>query len=329
MPTDPAEVERLRTVVAPVQTRLLKLIDSRHKQPGQIAGSVLAELYERTYGESLDPQSLTGQSDLKAMLNRRNIFPQIGVRGSDKKGGWLIYRVVAVTKSDGEPAADRLCPPGLVKVQDNILELLRRAADPQARKTPEHYSDTLPHYSLAAGTLHERYGAELRSSFNFRNYGFSSLRAFVEACPKLAVVMKGKAGKTAMHIVARCSCCPNGMHRASVLGRGNNSTLLALKRGRDEEPPASSFAPPKEQIAADVDPSASAAAKANAGGDDESKAARKAAKRARKAAESGMSEAEYEAARLEAKERRKEKKAEGKAKKAAWLAAQAESKAGQ
>ena len=163
MPTDPSEVERLRALVAPVQERLLQLIDSRYKQPGNVPGAELAELYQRKFGQALDPQTLTGQADLKAMLNRRNIFPRIGVRGSDKKGGWLIYRV-AVTKQQQEKK-DAQCPPELLKVQDNILELLRRAADPAPG------SGTVPHFSLDAGSLHERYGAELRTSFNFRNYG--------------------------------------------------------------------------------------------------------------------------------------------------------------
>ena len=81
----------------------------------QIAGSVLAELYERTYGESLD----------------RNLSPPVRPEGrksaehiSSNWRSWLrrrlaIYRVVAVTKSDGEPAANGYCQ-GLVKVQDNI-----------------------------------------------------------------------------------------------------------------------------------------------------------------------------------------------------------------
>ena len=219
-----SDIERLRELVAPVQTRLLELIDSRYKQPGNVPGAELAELYGRKFGAALDPQMLTGQSDLKQMLNRRNIFPKIGVRGSDKKGGWLIYRVVAVAKQP--KGVQQPCPPELLKVQENILELLRRAAHP----APD--SGTVPHYSLDAGSLHERYGAELRTSFNFRNYGFGSLRTLIEACPKLAIVMKGKAGKNAMHIVARCSCCVDGIHKASVLGRGSN---LALKRPHDEQ----------------------------------------------------------------------------------------------
>ena len=340
MPLPADELERLRAVVAPVQANLLKLLDARPKQPGIVPGSELPFLYRSLFGEPLEPLQLTGQADLKAMLNRRNIFPAIGVRGSDKKGGWLIYRVA--TSSDAGVAS---ASAKLAQVQDNILELLRRAAHPTE-------TTDVPHYSIDAGKLTDLYGAAFKQRFNYRDFGFATLRALLEACPKLGVVMKGKdagkpakpsketreaaeksrgkrvgaeggaegsaeggaeggkeggkeggmRGKDKMHVVARG---PDGsMHKATLLGRGTNPSLeLNASQKRPREVPE---VPGGVQIS----------------GSDEmaDKAARKAAKRARKDAEAGLSPEAAEAARAEAKKRRQEKKAAGKAKKAAWLA---------
>ena len=62
------EISRLRARVAPVQANLLTLLDARPKQPGICFGEQLASMYKATFGEALDPEKLTGQSDLKAML---------------------------------------------------------------------------------------------------------------------------------------------------------------------------------------------------------------------------------------------------------------------
>ena len=311
MPTDPAEVERLKKVVAHVHANLLTLIDAQPKQPGHINGRDIQTLYQNHFDAPLDPEALTGQSDLKSMLNRRNIFPSIGVRGSEKKGGWLIYRVAATaTAAAASSTADAPTPALLLKVQDNILALLEEAANPTE-------PGAIPHYSIDAGKLLEQYGPRFKSRFNFRDFGFSSLRALLESCPKLGVVMKsgGAVGRTSfapwrkadaqgrskphdkMHVVARC---PDGS-----LKRG---TAPALKRSRDE----SSEQPP-----------AVAAPSASAGVDDEeesaeAKAARKAAKRAKKAAAAGLTEAEFEAQRAVATANKKAKKEKGKEKKKAW-----------
>ena len=307
MPADAAEVERLRTVVAHVHQNLLTLIDARPKQPGFIPGAALPALYESTFNAPLNPEALTGQLDLKAMLNRRNIFPSIGVRGSEKKGGWLIYRVAAAAarKSAAEAGVgiNSACPPELVRVQDNILAVLHRTANPTDPAAK-------PHASLDAGTLLNRYGEQCRQRFNFRDFGFPTLRALLEACPKLAVVMKASTDKARgdgksvhkdkMHVAIR-----------------RDPTLQTGKRLRGDEaaPPAGSAAAPAPAPAADEE---------REGEDDAAaaKLARKAAKRAKRAAEAGLSEAEADAAREEAKARRKEKKAAGKEKKKAFLAGQ-------
>ena len=90
----------------------------------------------------------------------------IGVRGSDKKGGWLIYRVA--TKQVGSVEENAVCPPELQRVQENILEVLREA----------------PHNSLDAGTLLNKYGTRCRARFNFRDFGFPTLRALPGAASK-------------------------------------------------------------------------------------------------------------------------------------------------
>ena len=87
-------------------------------------------------------------------------------------------------------------------------EPCRRAANPAPaaprikvdedghRVVARTHKNDLPHYSIAAGKLREHFFKELKSSFNHRNYGFTSLRAFIEACPKLACILKGKHSKT-------------------------------------------------------------------------------------------------------------------------------------
>ena len=146
------EISRLRARVAPVQANLLTLLDARPKQPGICFGEQLASMYKATFGEALDPEKLTGQSDLKAMLNRRNIFTSIGVRGGKKTGGWLIYRIC------GEPSAAEAGAAGasttyegsLAGVEANILKVLSLAANPT---TP----GIRPHYSLPVINTHGRH----------------------------------------------------------------------------------------------------------------------------------------------------------------------------
>ena len=268
---------QLCQAVAHVHANLLTLIDAQPKQPGHINGRDIQTLYQNHFDAPLDPEALTGQSDLKSMLNRRNIFPSIGVRGSEKKGGWLIYRVAATaTAAAASSTADAPTPALLLKVQDNILALLDEAANPTE-------PGAIPHYSIDAGKLLEQYGPRFKSRFNFRDFGFSSLRALLESCPKLGVVMKSGGA------VGRTSFAP--WRKQDAQGR--------------EQPPAV------------------AAPSASAGVDDEeesaeAKAARKAAKRAKKAAAAGLTEAEFEAQRAVATANKKAKKEKGKEKKKAW-----------
>jgi len=315
-----------------VQERILQLIDSRPKQPGTIPGSELAPLYKQRFGLDLNPVELTGQTELKAMLNRRNIFPSIGVRGSAKKSGhvhvadWLVYKVL-LPKVDTGTAASALASSPLLQVQDNILELLRRAANPE--------DSSPPHHSVEAGSLPNRYGFVFKKRFNFRDYGFASLRELIARCPKLACVMRGAKGDQ-MHVVARCECCPDGLHLASKLGR---ATLVG-KRPREEKMSAAgplpaagasnallvAVAPSRTATTAASmitgdDPATSGMPHSDAVESDAAKKARKAAKRAAKAAARGMSVDEAEEAAAEAKRRRIEKKAAGKLKKQAWLKA--------
>ena len=330
MPLDPAELERLRATVAPVEANLLSLIDARPKQPGFITGGELPGLYLETFGTALDPEPLTGQTDLKAMLNRRNIFPTVGVRGSEKKGGWVIYRVALSAGKQPATEGGRQCPPSLVKLQDNILELLHRAANPKEKGRPAHHS-------LDAGRLADNYGAELKQRFNWRDFGMPSLRALMEACPKLGIVMKGKdggSGKHIMHVVARqADGRISDKARDPFIPHVADPAVRKRKHDGDRQSATrSEVAPPASATAsATISHTASAAVKevaAKEGGvaaehdddDDAAKAARKAAKRAKKAAEAGLSMDDFEAARTEATAKRKEKKALGKEKKASWKA---------
>lgn len=301
----PDQRERLRTIVAPVEARILSLIDARPKQPGMIPGKELTALYLARFHEPLDPVALTGQQELQAMLNRRNIFPNIGVRGSDKKGGWVVHRVYSANAATSPSSA-------LLKVQDDILEVLRRVANPTE-------ADAVAHHSIDAGALPNKYGYELKKRFNFRDFGHKSMREFIEHCPKLAVIMKEGGNK--MHVIAKCSCCADGLHRANERGRAQPKRPLEESGAHLA---ASLLAP-----AADARPTADAGTGAASSklSDEETvqrtkdKAARKAAKRAAAAAAAGLTEEEAEAEAAAAKRRRIEKKAIGKEKKAAWLAA--------
>jgi hypothetical protein len=152
------EVARLREKVAPLLDRILSLVDSRPKQPGLVPGAELPALYEARFGEALLAEAWTGQTDLKSMLNRRNIFPTLGVRGSEKKGGWMVYRVA----SSATPGADTSTgAANLHCVEENILTLLARAANPPPGSGKQHFA-------LDAGKLSDAYGAHFKRRFNFR-----------------------------------------------------------------------------------------------------------------------------------------------------------------
>ena len=308
MPLDPAELASLRAIVAPVHANLLSLIDARPKQPGFVPGRELPALYLSTFGEALSPEKLTGQTELKSMLNRRNIFPSIGVRGSENKGGWLIYRVVAPVSEPGT------CPPELVTIQDNIVEMLHRAAHPTA-------PGAVARHSLNAGKLLDDYGRIYRRRFNFRDFGFLSVRALIEACPKLTVRFTGRARKG--HGVEHALEPTKHMDKMRVVMKcDSDQSTGGSKRPRDTP----EGVPTISASTSDIESATATASETTAagGGDKteskEEKAARKAAKRARKAEDAGLTIEEMEAAKAEAKEKRKLKKAAGKEKKAKWLA---------
>jgi len=321
-----AEIERLRERVAPAQEKILQLLDARPKQPGTIPGSELAAMYEQRFGEELNPLALTGQVELKSMLNRRNIFPSLGVRGSEKlkdvhASGWIVYRVLPKVTSPTGAWITASAP--LLQVQENIIELLRRFANP--------IDGSEPHHSIDAGALPNKYGFAFKRRFNFRDFGCQSMREFVNRCPKLAVTMRGPQQNQ------MCICVAGTEEAARLLPVSVAPPRLsaAASSGADEEagrgtrphssassgsslPP--SLAPePADASAARPSPGCETATPEEAVSTAEAKLARKAAKKAAKAAAAGLTEAEAEAAAAHAKQRRVEKKALGKAKKLEWL----------
>ena len=278
MPLDAAELARLRAVVAPVQDRLLSLVDARPKQPGFVPGSELTALYHRTFGEELDPVALTGQTDLKSLLNRRNIFPSLGVRGSDKKGGWLIYRVATPAVTDGGAS----CPPALQRFEDNVIELLRRAANPTE-------PGEKPRYSLDAGKLANRYGEQLKCRFNWRDFGFSSLRALLEACPRLDVIMqskeKGGSNKDKMRVIVRGEA--GAKQRAAEAEESTSTATAAAHASEASEAAQAAQAAQAARVseAEEIIRAEKAAEKAEKAARKAEKAAKKEAKAAKKAAD--------------------------------------------
>jgi len=163
-------------LVAPIQERILAMIDHRYRPgcPGIVPGKELPQLYHEWYAEKLEaPEALPGQKDLKALLNRRNIFPELGVRGSEKSGGWVVYRV------NGHL-------PELLAVQENILKLLETKKSLDAGKL--------------STTCHEQQGQR----FNFRNFGCKSMREFILKCDKLEILMKGDK----MHVIHKRTSAP-------------------------------------------------------------------------------------------------------------------------
>jgi hypothetical protein len=172
MPISDAERQRRRDVAAPIESRILELIgcDVRSRQGAakqSIPGKDLLQLYEAQHGVPLDPAvlakslGLSGEPPLETLL-RGNIFPALEVCGTSKKAGWYICR-------SAEPAHQAAM---LVKVEDGILELLKRHEK-----------------AIDAGKLQDLFGSELRWRFSFRQFGCSNMRDFIERCDKLAIRM--------------------------------------------------------------------------------------------------------------------------------------------
>ena len=64
------ETARLKAVMAPIEERILQLIDAAAPAT-RIFGRNLSKAYEKEFGKPLDPEQLTGQTDLRQMLGRR------------------------------------------------------------------------------------------------------------------------------------------------------------------------------------------------------------------------------------------------------------------
>ena len=112
------ELARLKAVMAPVEERILKLIDDAAPAT-RIFGRNLSKVYEKEFGKPLDPEQLTGQTDLRQMLGRRNLLPRTGVKGGGDQ--WYVYRLL----QDDAAALD--------KVQDRIIQIIsevRPRSDP-------------------------------------------------------------------------------------------------------------------------------------------------------------------------------------------------------
>ena len=97
------ELARLKAVMAPVEERILKLLDDAAPAT-RIFGRNLSKAYEKAYGTPLDPVQLTGQTDLRQMLGRRNLLPRTGVKGGGDQ--WYVYRLV----KDDPAALDKVHP---------------------------------------------------------------------------------------------------------------------------------------------------------------------------------------------------------------------------
>ena len=136
------ELARLKAVMAPVEERILKLLDDAAPAT-RIFGRNLPKAYEKAYGTPLDPVQLTGQTDLRQMLGRRNLLPRTGVKGGGDQ--WYVYRLV----KDDKAALDKVqpCPdatlypnprhnpnanakPNRGQVQDRIIQLISEVEHP-------------------------------------------------------------------------------------------------------------------------------------------------------------------------------------------------------
>ena len=158
--TDAQEKQRLQEVMAPVEERILQLIDAA--APAQrVFGRVLAKKYEEKFGTPLDPQTLTGQTDLRYMLGRRSLVPRLGVKGP--ADGWYVYRIV---QSDGTQ---------LDLVQDRILTLIKEAPKPEL---------------VNGHDLQRMYGDKFKQKLEFRAFGCQNLRELIGKCDRLKARMK-------------------------------------------------------------------------------------------------------------------------------------------
>ena len=290
MPT----MEERRAIAAPVEAKILTLIDAAATRPGSnasVPGVALPRLYEEQHSLPLDVAALSEAMGMTAVpalndLLRGNIFPELSVHGNANKGGWYVSRM-----ADQRAKAEKI-----PMVQDGILELLRKDSP------------------LDAGALPELLGRAYKRRFDFRDFGCKSMRAFLDRCDKLCIVMR----KDKMLVFAKNAA--GGIDKEWQQGKRKREDTT-----RREETPAAgapSAAPSTEPSASALTVAAAAAATPLIEDDAAAaKAARKAAKRAKKAAEAGLTEAEAEAAHAAAKEQRKAKKAAGKEKKRAWLEA--------
>lgn len=215
------QLVRKVALVSAVEAKILTLIDERQKQPGFVPALELASRYRERHHEAIVAEELCQTLGLKSGtdfsdLLRGNYFPGIGVRGKAKSGGIIFYRALQVDSAAA-----------IAYVESNILELLRRAAHPPAG------SSTGARHSLDAGSLQNLYGAQMRQRFDFREFGASSMSAFIGKCGRLAIRMKGDKA----HVVAKCSCCPGGVHvRRAKRPRDGEPAPTATKEGSDAAP---------------------------------------------------------------------------------------------
>ena len=204
MQFDDHEKARLQEVMAPVEERILKLIDAA--APAQrIFGRMLAKQYEAKFKTPLDPQKLTGQTDLRAMLGRRNLVPRLGVKGP--ADGWYVYRIV---QSDGTQ---------LDLVQDRILQLIKDAPKPEL---------------VDGHGLQSMYGDKYKQKLEYRAFGCKNLRELIEKCDRLKVRMKNDK-----MYVRPAAGLPGSEPAAPTPGKADASTTSvreakrAAKRQRD------------------------------------------------------------------------------------------------
>ena len=122
------ETARLKAVMAPVEERILQLIDAAAPAT-RIFGRNLSKAYEKEFGKPLDPEQLTGQTDLRQMLGRRNLLPRTGVKGGGDQ--WYVYRLL-----QNDAAA-------LDKVQDRIIQLISEVP-PRSEPSPDSPSTAAP-----------------------------------------------------------------------------------------------------------------------------------------------------------------------------------------
>ena len=175
------ETARLKAVMAPVEERILQLIDAAAPAT-RIFGRNLSKAYEKEFGKPLDPEQLTGQTDLRQMLGRRNLLPRTGVKGGGDQ--WYVYRLL----QDDAAALD--------KVQERILQLIGEAKKPEL---------------IDGHGLQTLYGDKYKQKLEFGAFGVKSLRELLDKCSKLKPKMKNDK------MYVRCTCCgPAGIHGAAT-----------------------------------------------------------------------------------------------------------------